>query len=133
LLIQTDTLREPVVTGSPARLEEALTNLINNAVDALPGGGNIRVRVTADQGEAIVEVIDSGVGMSPELQERIFEPFFTTKGTAGAGLGLVTVFGVVEQHGGRIEVHSVLGAGSTFRIRLPLAAEQLGSASSRAA
>jgi signal transduction histidine kinase len=115
---------QPVIEGSPARLREAISHLIYNAVDALPTGGNIRVRLSADHRHAIIEVTDSGVGMSPDLQERIFEPFFTTKsaskGGSRSGLGLAMVFGIVEHHGGRIEVQSALGEGSTFRIKLPL-------------
>jgi diguanylate cyclase (GGDEF)-like protein/PAS domain S-box-containing protein len=110
----------PSIHGSPARLRELMTNLIFNSVDALPDGGTIRLRVLADDRQGIVEVIDSGVGMSAEVQERVFEPFFTTKGASGTGLGLAMVFGIVEQHGGHIEVHSTPGIGTTFRISLPL-------------
>ena len=110
----------PTIQGSPARLRELMTNLIFNAVDALPTGGTIRLRVVAEDGQGIVEVADSGVGMSAEVQERVFEPFFTTKGEGGTGLGLAMVFGIVEQHGGHIEVRSAPGDGTTFRITFPL-------------
>jgi diguanylate cyclase (GGDEF)-like protein/PAS domain S-box-containing protein len=110
----------PTIQGSPARLRELMTNLIFNAVDALPTGGTIRVRVEAQHGQGIVEVNDSGVGMSAEVQARVFEPFFTTKGEGGAGLGLAIVFGIVEQHGGHIEVRSAPGDGTTLRIMFPL-------------
>jgi len=110
----------PTIQGSPARLRELMTNLIFNAVDALPDGGSMRLRVAAEDGQAIVEVIDSGMGMSAEVQARVFEPFFTTKGQRGTGLGLAMVFGIVEQHQGRIEVHSAPGDGTTFRITFPL-------------
>ena len=83
-------------------------------------GGTIRLRVLAEDGQGIIEVADSGVGMSAEVQARVFEPFFTTKGEAGTGLGLAMVFGIVEQHGGHIEVRSAPGDGTTFRITLPL-------------
>src|SRR5207244_6219337 len=96
-----------------------LTNLIFNAVDALPTGGTIRVRVAAEDGQGIVEIADSGVGMSAEVQARVFEPFFTTKGEAGTGLGLAMVFGIVEQHGGQITVHSTPGAGTILRMTFP--------------
>jgi diguanylate cyclase len=108
------------VEGSPARLRELLTNLIFNAVDALPTGGMIRMRVRAEDGQGIIEISDSGIGMSVEVQARVFEPFFTTKGEGGTGLGLAMVFGIVEQHGGHIEVRSAPGDGTTFRISLPL-------------
>jgi len=119
--LQVDTEDHPMIHGSPARLRELMTNLIFNAVDALPAGGTIRLRVAVEDGQGIVEVADSGVGMSPEVQARVFEPFFTTKGERGTGLGLAMVFGIVEQHAGHIEVHSALGEGTTFRIALPLA------------
>jgi CheY-like chemotaxis protein len=101
-------------------LRELMTNLIFNAVDALPTGGMIRLRVVAEDGQGIVEVVDSGLGMSAEVQKRVFEPFFTTKGEGGTGLGLAMVFGIVEQHGGHIEVRSAPGDGTTFRITFPL-------------
>jgi signal transduction histidine kinase len=118
----------PTIHGSPSRLRELMTNVIFNAVDALPNGGTIRLRVTTEGGQGIVEVIDSGVGMSPEVQERVFEPFFTTKGESGTGLGLAMVFGITEQHGGHIEVQSALGQGTTFRISFPLIVESVAVA-----
>jgi CheY-like chemotaxis protein len=110
----------PTVQGSPALLRELMTNLIFNAVDALPTGGTIRLRVEAQDGQGIIEVVDSGLGMSAEVQARVFEPFFTTKGESGTGLGLAMAFGIVEQHGGHIEVRSAPGDGTTFSITLPL-------------
>jgi CheY-like chemotaxis protein len=118
--LQIDANGHPLVQGSGARLREMLTNLIFNAVDALPKGGIIRLRVGNEDEQAVLEVTDSGIGMSPEVQERVFEPFFTTKGEAGTGLGLAMVFGIVQQHSGHIEVRSVPGEGTTFRITLPL-------------
>jgi CheY-like chemotaxis protein len=97
-----------------------MTNLIFNAVDALPTGGAIRLKLVAEGGRGIIEVADSGVGMSAEVQQRVFEPFFTTKGEAGTGLGLAMVFRIVEQHGGHIEVRSAPGDGTTFSITFPL-------------
>ena len=115
-----ETQGHPTIHGSPAQLRELMTNLIFNAVDALPRGGTIRLRVLAEDGQGIIEVTDSGVGMSAEVQARVFEPFFTTKGERGTGLGLAMVFGIVEQHGGHIELRSEPGNGTTFRITLPL-------------
>ncbi|MGI9145305.1 MAG: ATP-binding protein [Chloroflexota bacterium] len=110
----------PTVHGSPGRLRELMTNLIFNSVDALPTGGKIRLRVTARDRQGIVEVVDSGTGMTAEVQARVFEPFYTTKGEGGTGLGLAMVFGIVEQHAGRIEVRSAPGVGTTFRLSFPL-------------
>jgi CheY-like chemotaxis protein len=110
----------PIVAGSPARLREVMTNLIFNAVDALPSGGTIRIRVSSEENQAIVEITDSGVGMSAEVQARVFEPFFTTKGESGTGLGLAMVFGVVERYDGQISVKSASGEGTTIRISLPM-------------
>jgi signal transduction histidine kinase/CheY-like chemotaxis protein len=110
----------PTIQGSPARLRELMTNLIFNAVDALPTGGTIHLRVAAQADQGILEVVDSGLGMSAEVQARVFEPFFTTKGEGGIGLGLAMVFGIVEQHRGHVEVRSALGEGTTVRISFPL-------------
>jgi PAS domain S-box-containing protein len=112
----------PTVLGSPGRLRELMINLIFNAVDALPAGGTIRLRALAEDGQGIVEVVDTGVGMSAADQARAFEPFFTTKGESGTGLGLPMVFGIVEQHRGHIEVRSAPGEGTTIRMRFPLVA-----------
>ncbi len=110
---------QPIIEGSPARIREVMTNLIFNAVDALPAGGTIRLRTAVEDGQASVEISDPGVGMSPEVQARVFEPFYTTKGESGTGLGLAMVFGIVEQHGGQITVRSTPGAGTTFRMTFP--------------
>jgi PAS domain S-box-containing protein len=109
----------PIVSGSPGDLRDALMNLILNAVDALPSGGNIRVRIAQRHDQATIEIVDDGMGMSPEVQAKIFEPFFTTKGDKGTGLGLATVFGVVERHGGQVRVHSAIGKGTRFRLTFP--------------
>jgi CheY-like chemotaxis protein len=118
----------PTIQGSSARLRELMTNLIFNAVDALPSGGTIRLRALAEDGQGIVEVIDSGLGMSAETQAHVFEPFFTTKGEGGSGLGLAMAFGIVEQHGGHIELRSELGTGTSVRISLPLIDEATAAA-----
>jgi len=100
-----------------------LTNMVLNAVDALPVGGSIRLGASIENGQAIIEIADSGTGMPPDVQARMFEPFFTTKGDKGTGLGLAMVFGVVESHGGEIRVQSEPDKGTLFRIILPLANE----------
>jgi PAS domain S-box-containing protein len=112
---------EVTVRGSAAALREALTNLVMNAVDALPSGGTIALTAEARADRAVLRVIDNGVGMSDEVRARIFEPFFTTKGDRGTGLGLPTVFGIVEAHGGEVSVWSEPGRGTTFELSFPLA------------
>lgn len=120
--VQVETEADLVIDGWSESLREALTNLVFNAVDALPRGGNIRL-VGRRQGEQVeVTVTDDGNGMSPEVQARVFEPFFTTKGARGTGLGLAMVFGIVERHHGTIGVVSAVGQGTTFRLSLPAAA-----------
>jgi CheY-like chemotaxis protein len=113
----------PVVLAPTTQLRDALTNLVFNAIDALPHGGAIRLRVEQRDGLAWIEVADTGVGMPPEVQARVFEPFFTTKGEGGTGLGLAIVFGVVERCGGRLTIDSAPGQGTTIRLSLPLAPE----------
>jgi len=109
------------VDGDRGQLEQVLTNLALNAVDAMPDGGELTLRtgLSAD-GEVWLEVADSGHGMDETVLGKIFEPFFTTKEAGkGTGLGLAVVHGIVAQHQGRIEVESQPGRGSTFRIVLP--------------
>jgi CheY-like chemotaxis protein len=109
-----------IVSGYAESLREALINVVLNAVDALPKGGMIRLAVRAEKTTAVIEVKDSGVGMSDDVQVHAFEPFFTTKGTRGTGLGLALVKEIVNEHGGTVAVSSEPGIGTTFRIRLPI-------------
>jgi PAS domain S-box-containing protein len=109
------------IVGWPASLREALTNLVFNALDAMPGGGDLALSLSVSAEHVVVEVTDSGVGMPPEVAARVFEPFFTTKGERGTGLGLAMVYGIVERHAGRVEVESNVGRGTTFRLTLPRA------------
>jgi CheY-like chemotaxis protein len=110
----------PPVAGRPEELREVLTNLITNAVDAMPDGGHCIVRLGAEAQWATVAVRDTGVGMVEDMRRRVFEPFFTSKGPRGTGLGLAVSWGIVTRHGGTIEVESTPGAGSTFVVRLPV-------------
>jgi len=107
------------VSGDEADLRETLTNLIFNAVDAMPNGGTITIRTIAQAEHALLEVSDTGEGMTDEVRRRCFEPFFSTKGNAGTGLGLASVYGIIQRHNGEIKVQSQVGRGSTFTIRLP--------------
>ena len=103
-------------------LNQVFLNLLNNAVQALRGSGNVWVRTLLEGDEAVFEVRDDGPGISPAALPRIFDPFFTTKDVGeGTGLGLSISHGIVERHGGRIEVCSTPGEGTTFSVRLPAA------------
>jgi signal transduction histidine kinase/ActR/RegA family two-component response regulator/PAS domain-containing protein len=105
------------VMGVQSEIREALTNLVFNAVDAMPQGGTLTLRTRCDAAERIlVEVIDTGVGMDDETRRRCLEPFFTTKGERGTGLGLAMVYGVVQRHGGDLEIDSHPGSGTTVRL-----------------
>ena len=110
--------------GNPVELRELLTNLVINAVDAMPSGGRITLHLRARDQFALIEVADSGTGMSEEAISRCFEPFYTTKGSAGTGLGLSVCHAVVKRHGGRMEIDSELGRGTTLRIYLPFSREE---------
>jgi len=120
---------EALLAGSTrTRLEQMLVNLVANARDAMPGGGRLDICLrpgSPGAGRVVIEVADSGTGMTPEIQERIFEPFFTTKPPGkGTGLGLPSLKAMVEADGGALEVASTPGQGSTFRILLPRLQEE---------
>jgi GAF domain-containing protein/CheY-like chemotaxis protein len=122
----------PTIDGDAAELREALTNLILNAVDAMPRGGALTVTTAAAGGEGAgpaveVAIADTGVGMPEHVRERIFDPFFTTKGPQGTGLGLSMTYGIVSRCRGEIAVESAEGRGSTFRLRFPASADALAS------
>lgn len=121
--ISTDCLCE--VPVSEEAMKEVLLNLIKNAIDALEGTytknkKELKIRVLANEKEVLLEVSDTGMGMSEEQKKRIFEPFYTTKGPQkGTGLGLYMVYNIVQSTGGRIEVESSLGQGTTVKVYLP--------------
>jgi PAS domain S-box-containing protein len=113
----------PKILGAENEMRDGLTNLLLNAVDAMPDGGTITLRTrqaTRDQ-QVVVEVQDTGIGMSETTRSRCLEPFFTTKGERGTGLGLTSVFGMVQRHGGDFEIDSELGRGTTMRMIFPSA------------
>ncbi|MEP0804037.1 MAG: GAF domain-containing protein [Chloroflexota bacterium] len=114
----------PWVSMDENQMKQVLLNLVHNALQAMPGGGQLEIRTAAvpkvGREGVIVSVRDSGVGIPPEIQTRIFEPFFTTKANrGGTGLGLSVTYGIVSAHGGEIELISQPGAGSTFTVWLP--------------
>jgi signal transduction histidine kinase len=116
----------PLVAGSPAQLNQVFLNLLVNAMQAIEAthraDGQIRITTTANNGEVVVEVADNGCGIPEEILPQIFDPFFTTKAVGdGVGLGLSISHGMVQDHGGRLEVESELGRGTCFRVILPVA------------
>ncbi len=111
------------VECAPSALREVFVNLIINALDAMPSGGELVVASEPRDGWVLISFEDTGCGMSAEVQERIFEPFFTTKGTRGQGMGLAVSYAMVQHQGGRIEVESAPGRGSTFTVMLRASAQ----------
>jgi signal transduction histidine kinase len=111
----------PPVLCHPGELNQVFMNLLVNASQSIDGTGDIHVRTRFRNGCILVEIADTGAGISPENLQRIFDPGFTTKGVrVGTGLGLATVRRIVEEHGGEVSVESEPGAGATFRVHIPL-------------
>ena len=110
-----------MVMGDDSELREVLVNMVFNAIDAMPEGGTLSLTTLTNGDSVIIKIIDTDVGMYPEVRSKIFDPFFTTKGKAGLGLGLAVSFGIIRRHGGEIEVESTYGKGTEFRITLPVA------------
>lgn len=107
------------VMGDESELREVLVNMVFNAVDAMPDGGQLTLAAEDDGDCVLISVGDTGTGMPPDVKTRIFDPFFTTKGKAGMGLGLAVSFGIIRRHEGAVEVESEPGVGTRFCIRLP--------------
>jgi signal transduction histidine kinase len=122
VVVQRDYQRIPLLVNSfGSELNQVWTNIIDNAIDAMGGKGELRVRTYRDDDCVMVEIGDNGPGISPEVEAHIFEPFFTTKGVGeGTGLGLDTVQRIVRKHRGSIQVDSKPGD-TRFQVRLPLA------------
>ncbi len=111
----------PPIPCIARQLNQVFMNLLVNAAQAIQERGTITLRTRCQGDEAVIEISDTGVGIPPEHLNRLFEPFYTTKPIGqGTGLGLSIAYGIMERHGGRIEVDSTLGEGTTFRLRLPL-------------
>lgn len=112
----------PEIYADGSQLHQVLVNLVVNAVQAMRDGGKLTIETRRGDGSAFLAVSDTGTGMTDAVQRNIFTPFFTTKDVnEGTGLGLAVVHGIVASHGGRIDVHSVLGKGSRFQIEFPVA------------
>jgi PAS domain S-box-containing protein len=115
--MQTELAAElPEVLGAETEIRDGLTNLIFNAVDAMPEGGTLSLRTGRNNSSVFIEVRDTGLGMDEETRRRCLEPFFTTKGLRGTGLGLAMVYGMVQRHDGDLEIDSELGKGTAIRV-----------------
>jgi signal transduction histidine kinase len=120
-----------VMTYDIQQIEQVLVNIITNAIQAMPDGGTLRLNLSHSDGIAKIAIQDTGTGISPENLTRIFDPFFTTKPEGeGTGLGLSVSYGIISNHSGRIDVESMVGQGSTFKIILPMRHPELMEAQS---
>ncbi len=118
--VETDLADAPDVLGAASELREVFVNLVLNAVQAMPEGGTLRFDTYTDRaGQVCVDVGDTGIGMSDEVQQNIFEPLFTTKGDDGTGMGLAASYGIVQEHEGTIDVSSEPGEGTRFTLTFP--------------
>ncbi len=114
----------PRVLGDVGQLQQAVVALATNGIDAMPEGGTLTLRTTLSGSRVLVQVKDSGIGIPAENMNKIFDPFFTTKDVGrGTGLGLAVCYGILSDHGGRLDVRSTVGAGTTFTITLPVATD----------
>jgi heavy metal sensor kinase len=130
-----DSAERVMIEGDQARLKQVVVNLLDNAIKYTPNGGRIKLKIAQEEGNAVLDVADDGIGMPPEALPHIFKRFFRVDGSrsrdqGGAGLGLSIVKSICDAHGARVEVSSTPGQGSRFRIRQPLAVEPLAQARS---
>jgi PAS domain S-box-containing protein len=116
-----DLMNGCVIQGKQSELFEVVVNLIKNAAEALPRGGDINVKTSVSGRTVDFRVYDTGIGIPPENLTKVFDPFWTTKGPNGTGMGLAVSYGIVTRHGGTISADSVEGQGSTFTVSLPIA------------
>lgn len=125
--VETDLQDLSPIPSNASDLREVMTNLIINAVDAMPSGGTITIRTYLDGEHVGIDVSDTGTGMTEEVRRRCMEPFFSSKGERGSGLGLSMVYGIIGRHEGTIDIDSEEGKGTTFMIRLPTQRKEGGS------
>ncbi|MCK5513478.1 MAG: PAS domain S-box protein, partial [Deltaproteobacteria bacterium] len=116
----------PPIAGSASELREVFTNFINNAVDAMPEGGQIKIKTFKKGNHIFIKLGDTGIGIPKDIRERIFDPFFTTKGPQSTGLGMSVSYGIINRHRGMIGLSSTEGKGTTFTIKLPITSEKTG-------
>ncbi len=120
LRVDANQMEIPIVDGNATELREVFINVLFNAVDAMPKGGELRIRTETNGKNVFVYFIDTGEGMSEETKKRVFDPFFTTKGSKGAGLGMSVAYGIINRHNGQISIDSELGIGTTVTVQLPV-------------
>ncbi len=146
ILVEADMRPVPRILGSESEVRELLTNLIFNAVDAMPDGGTIRIRTGLRDAapnddprlgtpapQVLLEVSDTGTGMTEDVRRRCLEPFFSTKGERGTGLGLPMVYGIVKRHRGTLDIESTVGVGTSFIVLMPADTTQAREVAPRAA
>jgi signal transduction histidine kinase len=126
-LIREESPTLPQVSGDFSQLQQVFINLVVNAIQAMPEGGELKIQTSSrENGFVRISVLDTGYGIPPENMDKLFTPFFSTKeAVKGVGLGLAVSYGIVERHGGKIEVESQVGKGSTFNVSLPIYHEEL--------
>ena len=117
--IETHFIVEPLIEANSSEMREVFTNLILNAIEAMPESGKIKIETRMSSETVLVTIKDTGTGMSSDIQKRIFDPFYTTKGVKGTGLGLSVSYGIIHRHNGTIEIDSQPGRGTTVIIRFP--------------
>ena len=115
--------RVPSILCDPTEIREILVNIINNALDAMSGDGRISFSTWSGEDTVFISISDTGKGMPEEVMRNIFDPFFTTRTSVGTGLGMSTAYGIITRHGGKIEVESEVGKGTTFTLQFPAAAK----------
>lgn len=117
----------PAILCNPTEIRETFINIINNALDAMPEGGSILFSTWSGDDTVFVDISDTGEGMHKDVKKRIFDPFYSTKGVTGTGLGMSMAYGIITRHGGKIEVESEVGKGSTFKLQFPIATKTVRS------
>ncbi|GFR34875.1 ATP-binding protein [Thermobrachium celere] len=117
--VKLDLKAKGFVEGTATELREVFVNIISNAIDAMPNGGLLKIVSYNKNGNIIIKIRDTGIGMTDEVKEKIFEPFFTTKNERGNGLGLSIVYSIIKEMNGTIDVVSKVNEGTEFEIRLP--------------
>jgi len=131
--IENEVTGEPTVTGNAVELQEVLLNLVLNALDALQDEGKVTIGCRMEGNEAVIDVIDTGCGMSEETRRHCFDPFFSTKEAEGSGLGLSVAYGIIERHNGKIKIQSTPGTGTRCTVRLPAESREPNAKTDKAA